>query len=236
MKTTIIDKPKYWAIIPAAGIGQRMQSKISKQYIKINNQTIIERTVSLFSTHPLIEKVIVVLHAEDTQWSTLAIQSPEKVVTTVGGEERVDSVMQGLRYLQTIAATNDWVLVHDAVRPCLAPSLLDFFIKTVADHRIGGLLAVPITDTIKKVDADHAVRATISREGLWTAQTPQMFRYGFLFDAVQDALKLEIPITDESCAVELAGEHPLVVQGDWRNIKVTTPEDLDRAKYILSQV
>lgn len=181
----------------------------------------------------MVEKVVVALHENDTQWSTLNIQNPEKVVTTVGGETRALTVLKGLDYLQSEAAAEDWVLVHDVARPCLSRPVLDEFIKTVADHRVGGLLAIPIRDTVKRVDADHGVRETVSREGLWAAQTPQMFRYGFLFDAVQQALEKNVDVTDESTAIEWAGEHPIVVSGDWRNIKITTPEDLERAKVFL---
>ena len=235
MKTTAALESKCWVIIPAAGIGQRMGSETPKQYLKINNETIVERTISLFSTNFLIEKVVVVLHPSDTRWSTLNIQYPDKVVTAVGGDVRVESVRQGLLYLKKEAAANDWVLVHDVVRPCLSSALLNFFINTIADHRVGGLLALPVTDTIKKIDTDHVVRTTISREGLWVAQTPQMFRYGFLLDAIENAIQLDTPVTDESCAIELAGEHPIVIRGDWRNIKITTPEDLEQAKGILQK-
>lgn len=226
---------KYWVVIPAAGMGRRMRSKTPKQYLKINDKTVIEHTVSLFSTHPLIEQVVVVLHEADTQWSTINIENPWKIVTTVGGETRAQSVMQGLIYLQSMAAAKDWILVHDAVRPCLSSTLLNHFMHIVDGHRLGGLLAVPIMDTVKKVDTDHGVRQTISREGLWIAQTPQMFRYGFLFDALQRAVALGKPVTDESSAIELAGEHPLVVPGDWCNIKITQPEDLVRAKKHLEE-
>lgn len=231
MVTTTITStdPKYWVIIPAAGMGRRMQSKTPKQYHKLNDQTILEHTVSLFSSHPLIEKVVVVLHENDKVWSTLNIQHPEKVVATVGGDTRAHSVLRGLAYLESTVAVSDWVLVHDAARPCLPSTVLDRFIKTLADHPVGGLLAMPITDTVKKVDANHDVRETISREGLWAAQTPQMFRFDLLFDAMQKALSSDAVVTDEASAIEFVGEHPLVVEGDWRNIKITTPEDLERA-------
>lgn len=229
MVTMVIDQLGYWVVIPAAGTGRRMQSKTPKQYIKINGQMIIEQTLSIFTKHPLIQKVIVVLHADGTEWSAINAQHPEKIATTVGGERRADSVMQGLQYLQPHAATNDWVLVHDAARPFLSADVLDRFIESVADHPVGGLLAMPVTDTVKKVDADHGVCETIPREGLWAAQTPQMFRYGLLFDAMEQALKSNTPITDESGAIELIGERPLVVEGDKRNIKITTQSDLERA-------
>lgn len=226
---------KYWVIIPAAGIGNRMGLKTPKQYLKLNQKNIIEQTVSLFTNHPIVQCVIVMLHAEDSQWSTINIDHPEKIVTAIGGETRAKSVMKGLEYLQAKAETYDWVLTHDAVRPCLSTRLLDHFIRTVADHRVGGLLGMPINSTIKKVDADHGVRETIPREGLWVAQTPQMFRYGFLFDAMQAALETKEEITDEAQAIELVGEHPLMIEGDWRNIKITHADDLERVRSILGK-
>jgi len=224
----MINNPHYWVIIPAAGVGRRMDSTLPKQYLKFNQEMIIEHIVSLFSSHPLVKQVVVVLHAEDRQWANIKIADPDKVVTTIGGETRAESVLEGLSSLQLKAAEHDWILVHDAARPCLYPEALDRFINTIADHPVGGLLALPIVDTIKKVGANHHVQKTISREGLWTAQTPQMFRFGVLWNAMKKALKAGVVVTDEASAVEWIGEEPLVVEGDWRNIKITCPADLAR--------
>lgn len=225
--------PQYWALIPAAGTGKRMGEETPKQYLKLKNKTIIEHTVSIFTNHPKISKVVVVLHAEDTQWSHFPLSKSEKIITTVGGETRADSVMQGLNRLKETASQNDWVLVHDAARPCLTTETLDRLIESVQDHPIGGLLATPIADTLKKVNANHSVQETVSREKLWAAQTPQLFRFGILMDAMQKALASDIRITDESSAIEFSGKHPLVIKGDPKNIKITTPEDLKIAENYL---
>lgn len=222
---------KIWVIIPAAGIGKRMGSDTPKQYLKIKNKTIIEHSISSFINRPEIFKILVVLHPDDAQWSR--ISNTENVLTTVGGETRAHSVMNGLQYLQEMVSKNDWVLVHDAARPCLNDEVLDRFIHAVKDHPIGGLLALPVSDTLKKIDTNHEVRETVSRESLWAAQTPQIFRYSVLYEALQHALDSDAVITDESSAIELSGGHPLVVKGDPRNIKVTRAGDLPLAEKFL---
>jgi len=226
-------EPRYWVVIPAAGIGKRMDGETPKQYIKLKNHTIIEHAVSVFTNHPKISQVVVVLHADDTQWSSIDISESEKIITTIGGETRADSVMQGLERLQETASPNDWILVHDAARPCLTTETLDRLIESLRDHRIGGLLAIPVADTLKKVDADHSVQETVSRKKLWAAQTPQLFRFAILYDAMKKALASDHLITDESSAIEFSGEHPIVIKGDPKNIKITRPEDVTLAENYL---
>jgi len=224
--TTVVTlDAQYWVLIPAAGIGQRMGSKIPKQYLKISHQSILEHTISLFLACSFIKKVIVIIHSEDKEWAKVKIDHA-KVATVVGGASRADSVMRGLKYLSSWAAVNDWVLVHDAVRPCLQQETLSQFIKTMANHPVGGLMVTPVVDTIKKVTASGHVCRTIWRENLWIAQTPQMFRYGLLYCALQQALAMNVSVTDEASAVELAGQAPLIFEGDRSNIKVTQPDDL----------
>lgn len=224
--------PSYWVLIPAAGVGRRMCSEISKQYLKISGKTILEHAISRFATYPMIEKIVVILSAHDLQWPTIHQQIAEKAVTVEGGQTRADSVMHGLQYLTTVAAENDWVLVHDASRPCLSLPVLDRFFHILSDHPVGGLLAVPIVDTLKRVDANGYVQETLSREELWAAQTPQMFRYALLYNAMERALSHNIEVTDEASAIEYYGKSPLVVKGDRGNIKVTWFEDLAWAERI----
>ncbi len=225
MTTAVTLDAQYWVLIPAAGVGRRMGFTIPKQYLKISHQSILEHTISLFLAHSFIKKVIVIVHSEDTEWPNVNIDH-SKIATVVGGALRADSVMQGLEHLRSFAAINDWVLVHDAVRPCLQQERLSQFIKTIADHPVGGLMATPVVDTIKKVTANGRVCQTILRENLWIAQTPQMFRYGLLYSALQQALKIKASVTDEASAIELAGQAPLIFEGDHYNIKVTQPDDL----------
>jgi len=227
------NEPRYWVVIPAAGIGKRMGGETPKQYVKLKNKPIIEHAVSVFIKHPKIFQVVVVLHADDTQWSSFPVSESEKIITTVGAETRAASVMQGLERLQETAFSNDWVLVHDAARPCLTTETLDRLIGSLKNHLVGGLLAIPVADTLKKVDGDHAVQETVSRKKLWAAQTPQLFRFGVLYDAMKKALAQDVCITDESSAIEFSGEHPLVIRGDPRNIKITRPEDLEIAEHYL---
>jgi len=222
---------QYWAIIPAAGIGERMQTNLPKQYLKLNDKTIIEHSVSTITQHNKISKVVVALHPDDTQWPQQQISSPEKIITTTGGKTRADSVMQGLKTLQEYADSDDWVLVHDAARPYLTSESLDRLIETLQEHPVGGLLAMPIADTLKKSSADGLALETISRVNLWAAQTPQMFRFGVLLDAMQKAQAVGINITDESSAVEYIGKHPMLIKGDPRNIKITRPEDISLITY-----
>ena len=221
---------RYWVVIPAAGSGKRMGENIPKPYLTLGDSPVIEHSVSIFTAHPRISQVVVVLAADDARWSQLAIAQSNQILTTVGGDTRAHSVMQGLERLKNVASSNDWVLVHDAARPCLTRSALDRLIQTLQDHPIGGLLAVPVADTLKKVTADNIVRETVAREQLWCAQTPQMFRFEILYSAIKKALAENVSITDEASAVEFIGEHPLVVKGDSRNIKITRPEDLVMAE------
>jgi len=228
-------EPNHWVLIPAAGIGRRMRSKVAKQYLQLQGKPILEHTLSLFISHPKVKKIIVILHEDDQQWPKLSVSHHEKLQTVKGGKTRADSVMQGLQFLETFAAPNDcdWVLVHDALRPCLLPEVLHRLLAQVETHPIGGLLALPIAETLKKLDAEQCVIQTIPRQDLWMAQTPQMFRYHLLQKAMREAARKKIHMTDEASAIECLGMRPLVVKGDRRNIKITWPQDLVWAEKIL---
>jgi len=159
----------------------------------------------------------------------------QNLIRADGGKERCHSVLNGLNALSDSALTDDWVLVHDAARPCVRQQDLRLLIDTLADHAVGGLLGRPVHDTIKKTDARGVVTGTVERDCLWHAYTPQMFRYGLLRAALTKALEDGYEVTDEASAMEHAGHRPLMVEGHADNIKITRPEDLPLAEYYLQQ-
>jgi 2-C-methyl-D-erythritol 4-phosphate cytidylyltransferase len=223
---------RYWAVIPAAGAGKRMQSDIPKQYLQINGKPIIEYTLEVFTKHPDIESVIVAISDTDEYWGELPVSKHPKVKTTEGGIERCHSVMNCLDYLSDIADESNWVLVHDAARPCLKSTDIDKLINDVSGTD-GGLLALPVRDTMKRSNDRH-VSETVSREGLWHALTPQMFRLHNLQLALKAVIDSGELVTDESLAMERAGYRPLLVEGRPDNIKVTHNEDLYLATLYLT--
>lgn len=226
--------PRYFALVPAAGSGSRMGAQIPKQYLPIFGKPLIYHTLASLCDYPAIERVFVVLAQGDKHWAHLAPEafSPKLEPLFCGGATRAESVLNGLNAMAGQVAADDWVLVHDAARPCIAHPFLDRLLADVGDDPVGGLLAIPVADTIKRADAACRVAATEPREGLWRAQTPQMFRHSLLQSALSAAGE-QAP-TDESQAVEWAGHFPKLVAGDNRNIKVTFPEDLEVAKMVLT--
>lgn len=228
------DKQKYWAVIPAAGVGKRMQADRPKQYLELHGRTVLEHTLSRFLEHPLISGVVVAVTDGDPYWRDLEISHP-KMVTASGGSERCHSVLNALQVLQLQADDNDWVLVHDAARPCLRREDLDHLIEALKDHPIGGLLGLPVADTMKRTAANDTVIETVPRENLWRALTPQMFRLGELQEALETALNNHQLVTDEASAMELAGMAPKMVEGHGDNIKITRPQDLKLAELYLAE-
>ena len=223
--------PKHFAIVPAAGSGSRMVSDLPKQYLSLLGKPLIRHALETLCAAPEIDKVFVVLSVGDSlwaqyDWSDLA---PKLVPLFCGGATRADSVLAGLRAISAEAAQSDWVLVHDAARPCLAPWHIDRLVRELAHDEVGGLLAVPVADTLKRADTQRRVLQTVPRDSLWQAQTPQMFRYVMLRRALEGARD----VTDEASAIEAAGLHPKLVQGDATNLKVTYPLDLHLAEWIL---
>ncbi len=225
---------KIWALIPAAGIGSRMGSDTPKQYLTIGNQTILEHSLSNFLKHLSIYKVVVVLHPEDKHWPKLSIKDHEKVVTVIGGTERADSVANGLAKIQALGGSNDWVMVHDAARPCLYSLHIDNLIRARESSVDGVILAVPSFDTVKVTNNQQTINKTIPRETIWLAQTPQFFPVTTLADAIALSVEQGVVITDEASAMEAQGYHPALVTGSKRNIKVTEHEDLILASISLS--
>ncbi len=222
-------------VIPAAGIGTRMRMETPKQYLTLHGRTILEYTLDCFRDHPSVSGIVVVLAPEDPYWDTLAVSGHEKITTTIGGVERYHSVQNGLAVLNTMAGEDDWVMVHDAARPCLRRDDVDRLIEALKDHPVGGILAIPVRDTMKRSGDDNGIRATVDREGLWHALTPQMFRLQLLERCLGQAIADGRPVTDESQAVEQAGHHPLLVPGNPDNIKITHRNDLPLAELFLSQ-
>jgi len=228
-------QPRYWVIVPAAGSGARMGAAIPKQYLTIDHKTIIEYTLERLLQLPQLAGIYLALSEDDKYWSSLALAKTSAITTIVGGNERCDSVLNGLQALHQEANNDDWVLVHDAARPCVMLESIVMLIEQVKDHPVGGILGVPVSDTLKHVNQSLNIQHTVDRSLLWQAQTPQMFRYGLLRDCLQQALAAGKTITDESSAIEVCGYQPLMVQGRSDNIKITRPEDLAIAKRILQQ-
>lgn len=217
----------FWLVIPAAGVGARMAADRPKQYLEVAGRCILEHTLDCFLDHPDLLGAVVCLAVDDPYWPSLALADDPRIRRADGGRERADSVLAGLRALQQAgAAQDDWVLVHDAARPNLARSDLDRLLDTLAMDPVGGLLAVPARDTLKRADAAGRVAQTVDRAVIWQAYTPQMFRLGDLRQALDAALAAAVPITDEASALEWAGKAPRLVEGRADNLKVTRPEDL----------
>lgn len=227
--------PEFWAVVPAAGIGTRIGGETPKQYLPLLGRPIIAHTLARLCNHPRISGVVVALAADDRWWPELKTAYARTPLVVTGGNERRDSVLNGLDALSERASPRDWVLVHDAVRPCLRDADIDRLIDELAHDEVGGLLAIPVKDTMKRSSGDNRVRETVSRDSLWHAQTPQMFRLGPLRDAMQLAVDEDRDVTDEAQAMELTGERPRLVQGHEENIKITRVEDLELAEIILTR-
>lgn len=233
---------RVWALVAAAGRGRRMGTAIAKQYLPLAGSTVIEQTLQRLASHPRVAGLMVVLDADeltmaDSQWSALKLSRrgalPVPLHTVAGGAERYASVDNGLRALTELIAADDWVMVHDAARPCLRHQDIDRLLQGLSEHPVGGLLAAPVADTMKRSDANGEVVETVNRESLWRALTPQMFRLGALRAALQQAAERGLTVTDEASAMELAGSRPLLVEGHPDNIKITHPADLELAELFI---
>lgn len=227
---------RYYALVPAAGSGSRFGAATPKQYLPIAGRPLIHHALAPLCEHPDIDRVWVVLSRDDAIWGQQNWQALGPKVETFycGGATRAESVRNGLVAAETALADDDWVLVHDAARPCLTRRLLDDLIGVVGGDAVGGLLATPLADTLKRADAEARVAATVPREGLWQAQTPQMFRAGLLRRALEAAPDVRA-VTDEASAVEALGLRPKLVASDTTNFKVTYPADFAMAERILME-
>lgn len=225
-------KLKIVAIVPAAGTGSRMQSDLPKQYIKIKNCTILEYTLKTLLLHPNIIRIIVSLHKNDDYFHKLPISSNLRIVSVIGGKNRINSVLSGL----SIEENANWVIIHDAVRPCLSYQDLDKLISFMKQNPIGVVLARPVSDTIKCSDETRKkILYTVNRKNLWHALTPQLFQINTLKYCLKKIIKDKINITDEASALEYCGYSPLLVVGDCKNIKITWPDDLMLAEFYLQK-
>ncbi|HEY6927156.1 MAG TPA: 2-C-methyl-D-erythritol 4-phosphate cytidylyltransferase [Steroidobacteraceae bacterium] len=239
---------RYWLIMPAAGVGRRFGTSRPKQYAPLQGRTVIEWALAPFLADPACAGIVVALAAEDPYWEEVSSRlagipgrTPE-LLRAEGGAERSHTVRKGLAALHGRAIPDDWVLVHDAARPCLSPEDLQHLLRSLSSHRVGGLLATPAADTLKRAvrsaaasetSAAAEVEQTVDRAGLWRALTPQMFRYRMLCDALDHALAGGSLPTDEAQALEWMGERPVLVQGSAANIKVTGADDLVLAAALL---
>jgi len=228
-----------WAIVPAAGMGKRMLSDIPKQYLLLNGRPVLEYTLNTLLQNNAIAGLVIALQPDDEFFSELQIDSKKPVIRTVGGKERADSVLNAINTLfehPQFDADNDWVMVHDAVRACLRQEDIDKLVGDVAENPNGGLLALPVRDTMKRqtVEGGFAtVATTVDRENLWHALTPQYFPAKSLKEALEKALQESLGVTDESSAMEFAGFSPVLVNGNEDNIKITRPDDLRLASLYL---
>ena len=229
----------FYALIPAAGSGSRMGGSIEKQYMPLNAVPMIAHAMMVLAREPRITKLFIVLSPTDKRWNNYAWQGWEERIEVLrcGGATRAETVLNGLDAMSGICAADDWVLVHDAARPCLPDEMLGKLLDEVADDPVGGLLAVPVADTLKRAAAEPASgtrsEATVPRAGLWQAQTPQMFRHGTLSEALRAAGS---DMTDEASAIEQLGLQPRLVESDSRNLKVTYLQDLELAGLILGKL
>lgn len=231
----LLISPPYWFVIPSAGSGSRMGADKPKQYLMLGDKTILEHTLLRILTLPNLAGIVVPLSREDSLWTSLTILQHPLVHTIHGGANRADSVLNGLNYLADKAHALDWVLVHDAARPCVTQSSIQKLCAELAGSDVGGILAVPVSDTLKQVANKNEIQSTVDRSPLWQAQTPQLFRYKLLRDCLIQSLANNETITDESSALELCGYKPQVIEGRNDNIKITRPDDLLLAEFILQQ-
>jgi len=224
----------YWAVIPAAGVGKRMGGNIPKQYLPLAGKTVLEHTLNVFIDHPDIKGIVLAVTDNDPYWQDLSVNynqpGSKPVIIASGGQERCHSVLNALQILSDHAQDDDQVLVHDAARPCLLAADIDKLIAQLIDQPSGGLLGLPMADTVKRCDAHNNVLATVDRSDLWRALTPQMFSLKLLKQALSHAIENKALVTDEASAIELQGLKPKMVEGQPGNIKITHPGDLQLAE------
>jgi len=222
-----------WAIIPASGTGNRMQGQVPKQYLRLEDKSIIEHTLDRLLSFDGIDGAILVLRSGDRDWEAIDYQSPKPLITTIGGELRQHSVFNGLLKLLEQGFDEPYAMVHDAVRPLVSHQDLRKLIEAAIDHNAGALLALPIADTLKQQDEDTNIERTINRAGLWRAFTPQLFRAKLLHRALEQVIANDIEVTDDASAIEYLGMRPQLVECSAENIKITYPQDLLLATQIL---
>ncbi|MBH32611.1 MAG: 2-C-methyl-D-erythritol 4-phosphate cytidylyltransferase [Gammaproteobacteria bacterium] len=230
-----VNSNKIWCILPAAGAGKRYGNN-KKIYEKIGDKTIIEHSANPFLQNEKINKIIIALKSLDSMWTTTPLANNEKIITVSGGKTRAESVFNSMNIMKKEGIEqDDWVIVHDAARPCLSELNLRRFIKYNIDDQVGGIMATPLNDTLKAASSLKIVIQTIPREDLWKAETPQMFRFSILFEAISKCIDENKKITDESSAVETLGYRPRIFESIENNIKITYKKDLNLAKRIIEE-
>jgi len=226
---------KLWAVVPAAGQGRRVGGAVPKQYLEIAGIPILAHSLNRLAAVRQVDAIFVGISQTDRHWQRLPLPHGMQVACYTGGQSRAETVWLGLQALQEYASADDWVLVHDAARPCVQVKDIDALISAVVPSLEGGLLAVPITDTIKVADQESTAKQTMDRRMLWRAQTPQLFRFSVLCTALQAVAHDLESISDESAAVEKLGLKPLIVQSAMGNIKITNSEDIQLAEFFLGK-
>lgn len=230
--------PCYWAIVPAAGTGQRFGSQLAKQFQPIGEKMVADHSLGRLLAISSIRKILVPCDTSHGHWARVHSAGSQRVELIDGGAERVHSVLYGLRALADSAKSDDWVLVHDMARPCITSADINRLINQLVDHPVGGILATPVSDTLKKIQSTGmvqvaAIQETLDRRDCFAAQTPQMFRYGLLVRALETMLQEQQLPTDEASAIEYIGEQAMIVEGRSDNIKITHPQDLVIAQAIM---
>lgn len=224
---------KFWAVVPAAGVGKRMNADRPKQYLELAGKTVLEQTLLRLLQATVFETIAVAISREDPYWPELEISRHKKILTADGGKERAASVLSALKAIRDKVSDNDWVLVHDAARPCITATDIHHLIESLRNDEVGGILALSSHDTLKNIQGNR-ILGTLNRSHIWRALTPQMFRYGMLKNALEEA-EGNPAITDEASALELKGLQPKIVEGRPDNIKITRSEDLPLAQFYMEQ-
>ena len=224
-----------WAVVPAAGRGTRFGGEVPKQYLQVGGRPLLAYTLDALLAHPAVAGVVVALAADDPWWPGWSDHAGKPVLTCTGGASRAASVLAAMAALPESVRADDFVLVHDAARPNLAPADLDRLLEQGRADPVGAILAAPVRDTLKRAGDDGGIDRTEPRERLWRALTPQLFRRHQLTRALLEATGAGVEVTDEAMAMERQGARPLLVEGDECNFKVTTPADLARFEFELSR-
>lgn len=225
--------PEYFALLPAAGVGARMGVDQPKQYLDIAGRPMLWHAIQAFERHPAIARVYVAIAPEDGYWDAYDWSACAKLrLLRRGGATRAETVLNSLNAMAGEVAPDDWILVHDAARPCVSRALLDRLLAEVSNDRVGGILAQPVADTLKRADAAGRIAQTVPRAAMWGAQTPQMFHHALLLKALAHA---GTEVTDEASALEAIGLMPKLVESDLSNLKVTYPRDLEVAAWLLAR-
>ncbi len=229
-------KKQIWVVIPASGIGSRMQASLPKQYLPLQNKTVIESTLDRLLSLDAIDGAVVVLNEKDQYWHNLNYQNDKPILTAIGAKERSGSVLNGLEALKDLSQKNDlWVMIHDAVRPCVTHTDLQLLVDGSLVEKDGLFLAHPVADTLKRVNSNLHCVETVDRESLWRAFTPQMFPFELIYEALLKVMGNGLQITDDVSAVQALNLSPKIILGRSDNIKITYPQDIVIAETILKQ-